>query len=62
MKGGNLMAQPVVSISPFEFCGENTFEMQIGNTTYEVHTHFNPEGKQSVLEQFRTLILKEKLI
>lgn len=56
------MSQPVVSISPFEFCGEDTFEMKIGNTTYEVHTHFNPEGKQSVLEQFRTLIFKEKLI
>lgn len=56
------MTQPVVSISPLEFCGEDTFEMQIGNTTYEVHTHFNPEGKQSVLEQFKTLILKEKLI
>ena len=56
------MAQPVMSISPFEYSGEDTFEMQIGNTTYEVHTLFNPEGKQSVLEQFRTLILKEKLI
>ena len=42
--------------------GEGSFEMKIGSTTYEVSTHFSTEGKQSVLEQFRMLILKEKLI
>ena len=45
-----------------QFSPESSFEMKIGGTTYEVHRHFNPNGKQSVLEQFRTLILKEKLI
>ena len=56
------MNQPALNIAPIDFCGEDTFEMQIGSTTYEVHTLFNTEGKQSVLEQFRTLIMKEKLI
>ena len=39
--------------------GEGSFEMKIGGTTYEVSTHFSTEGKQSVLEQFMALVLKE---
>lgn len=31
--------------------------LHIGNTIYEVHTHFNPQGRQSVLEQFQKLLL-----
>ncbi len=31
--------------------------LHIGNTVYEVHTHFNPQGRQSVLEQFQKLLL-----
>ena len=31
--------------------------LHIGNTIYEVHTHFNPQDRQSVLEQFRKLLL-----
>lgn len=42
--------------------GESTFQAKIGGTTYEVTTHFNSEGRQSVLEQFRDLILSEHLI
>lgn len=38
------------------------FKTSIGGTTYEVCSHFNIEGKQSVLEQFRNLILSENLI
>lgn len=45
-----------------QFSPESSFELKIGGTTYEVHRHFNPNGKQSVLEQFRTLILSENLI
>lgn len=44
------------------FSGENEFSLKIGGTTYEVHTHFSNKGKQSVLEQFKELILSEKLI
>ena len=42
--------------------GEDNFTMKIGGTTYEISTHFNPKGKQCVMEQFKELILSEKLI
>lgn len=42
--------------------GEDNFKMKIGGTTYEVSTHFNPKGRQCVMEQFKELILSEKLI
>ncbi len=44
------------------FSGENEFSLKIGSTTYEVSTRFSTNGKQSVLEQFKELILSEKLI
>ena len=44
------------------FSGENEFSLKIGGTTYEVNTHFSKKGKQSVLEQFKELILSEKLV
>ena len=42
--------------------GEDTFTMKIGGTTYEVSTHFNPDGRQCVFEQFKELILSEHLL
>ena len=33
-----------------------------GGTTYEVSTHFNPNGRQCVFEQFKELILSEQLL
>jgi hypothetical protein len=42
--------------------GEDTFVKKIGGTTYEVSTHFKPDGRQSALEQFKQLILAERLI
>ena len=42
--------------------GEDNFKLKIGGTTYEISTHFNPEGRQCVMEQFKELILSEKLI
>jgi hypothetical protein len=44
------------------FSGENEFSLKIGGTTYEVSTHFSTKGKESVLEQFKKMILSEKLI
>ncbi len=38
---------------------EGTFEMKVGGTTYEVSTHFDTEGRQSVLEQFMVLLLQK---
>lgn len=42
--------------------GEDNFTMKIGGTIYEISTHFNPKGRQCVMEQFKELILSEKLI
>lgn len=36
---------------------ENTFQMNIGGTEYEVSTHFDSSGRQSALQQFRALLL-----
>ena len=41
------------------FPSDGSFEMTIGGTTYEVTTHFNPNGGESVLWQFVTLLRKE---
>ena len=49
---------PQLEYAP-ELCDGASFEIKIAGTTYEVVTHFNPEGRQSVLEQFRDLILRE---
>jgi len=42
--------------------GEGCFSLRIGGTTYDVSTHYNREGNQSVLDQFQRLILAENLI
>ena len=42
--------------------GEGSFSMKIGGTTFDVNTHFSTEGKESILQQFKTLILSEHLI
>lgn len=34
--------------------------LHIGNTVFEVHTHFNPQGRQTVLEQFQKLLLANR--
>ena len=50
-------------LAPYYDSPESTpFTVKIGGTTYEVSTHFNPQGKQCVMEQFKELILSEKLI
>ena len=36
---------------------ENNFRMNINGTEYEVSTHFHSSGRQSVLQQFRALLL-----
>ena len=37
---------------------EKTFVITIGKTTYEVTTHFNPFGRETVLEQLKSLLLE----
>ena len=36
---------------------ENSFQINISGTEYEVSTHFDSSGRQSVLQQFRALLL-----
>ena len=42
--------------------GDNTFSVKIGGTFFEITTHFNADGKQTVLEQFKKLILSKKIL
>lgn len=53
---------PIELITPAFDKDSLNFEIKIGGTVYEVHSHFNIEGKQSVLEQFKNLILSQNLI
>ena len=54
--------EAVVDRSKTRRFGEDTFQMKIGGTTYEVSTHFNPKGRQCIFEQFKELNLAEKLL
>ncbi len=51
----------LAQLKDFEENGHD-FSLKIGGTFYEVSTHFNSKGNQSVLDQFKTLILSENLI
>ena len=42
--------------------GIGDFTMKIGGTVYEVSTHFSEDGRQSVLQQFRDLLISQKLL
>ena len=38
------------------------FVMKIGVTTYEVSTHFSTKGKETVLQQFKDLLIELDLV
>ena len=63
MKGGACMEDnKPYAFDPSELLsGEDTFEMKVGGTTYEVSTHFDTDGRQSVLEQFMALVLQREV-
>ncbi len=42
--------------------GIGNFTIKIGGTVYEVATHFSTDDKQSVLQQFRDLLISQNLI
>lgn len=56
--------KPTIDLSPVALYAndDNKFSVKIGGTFFEVTTHFNTDGKQTVLEQFKNLILSERLI
>ena len=41
----------------FENNADSHFYMKIGGTVYDVTTHYDPKGRQCVLEQFKELLL-----
>ena len=43
---------------PIERYGEQLFEMKIGNTVFEIETHYNPQGRVSIMKQFQEYLLK----
>jgi hypothetical protein len=58
MKGGEKMMNSLVKDMFDET--DNSFTIKLCGTTYEVTTHFNPNGKQSVLQQFMELLKSGK--
>lgn len=48
--------------SLYENPDKTSFMIWDGNKVYEVITHFNPQGDQSVFQQFKDLILSEGLV
>ena len=55
-KERNLTVTDFSFFSPEDY-GKGPFSLRLGNTTYEVNTHFDPQGRQSVLKQFQQLLL-----
>ena len=47
--------------APYFEKNDELFFMKIGNTTYEVSTHFNPNGRENVLQQFEDLLAELKI-
>ena len=47
--------------APYFEKNDEAFFMKIGNTTYEVSTHFNPNGRENVLQQFEDLLTELKI-
>ena len=58
----NINSNTISLFAPYYETDNMPFVMKIGGTTYEVSTHFNPKGRQCLLEQFKELILSEHLI
>lgn len=44
-------------VEEFVETSKSDFVMKIGGTFFDVSTHFNPDGRQCVLDQFKRLIL-----
>lgn len=43
---------------PIEKYGEQSFVINAGNTVFEIETHYNPQGRVSVMKQFQEYLLK----
>lgn len=57
------MTEPAELFSPlFGTPDKTSFQIKDGQKVYEVTTYFSSDGKQSVLQQFKELILSENLL
>ena len=48
--------------APYYETDKTPFVMKIGGTTYEVSTHFSTKGKETVLQQFKDLLIELDLV
>ena len=48
--------------APYYETDDTPFVMKIGGTTYEVSTHFSTKGKETVLQQFKDLLIELDLV
>ena len=48
--------------APYYETDNAPFVMKIGGTTYEVSTHFSTKGKETVLQQFKDLLIELDLV
>ena len=48
--------------APYYETDNMPFVMKIGGTTYEVSTHFSTKGKETVLQQFKDLLIELDLV
>jgi len=46
--------------APFFEVTNTPFVMKMGNTTFEIATHFNKNGRETVLQQFEELLTEIK--
>lgn len=48
--------------APYYETDNTPFVMKIGGTTYEVTTHFSTKGNETVLQQFKDLLIELDLV
>jgi hypothetical protein len=46
--------------APFFEVSDTPFVMKMGSTTFEITTHFNNNGRETVLQQFEDLLAEVK--
>ncbi len=58
----NINSNTISVFAPYYETDNMPFVMKIGGTKYEVSTHFNTKGKETVLQQFKDLLLELDLV
>ena len=58
----NINSNKSSEFAPYYETDNTPFVMKIGGTTYEVSTHFSTKGKETVLQQFKDLLIELDLV